>query len=27
LPLRDWATGFAAARTKAAGKVVLVPGD
>ncbi len=27
LPLCDWATGFAAARTKAAGKVVLVPGD
>ncbi len=26
LPLEDWAVGFAAARSKAAGKVVLVPG-
>jgi L-iditol 2-dehydrogenase len=27
LPLEDWATGFAGARAKAAGKVVLIPGD
>jgi L-iditol 2-dehydrogenase len=27
LPLEDWASGFAAARAKAAGKVVLIPGD
>ena len=27
LPLEDWATGFAAARAKSAGKVVLIPAD
>ncbi len=27
LPLEDWATGFATARAKAAGKVVLIPSD
>ena len=27
LPLEEWAAGFAAARAKAAGKVVLIPGD
>ena len=27
LPLEEWATGFAAARTKVAGKIVLIPGS